>query len=271
MATLKQRGVFRRFFYFLIQQGVFVTLLCFVVGMPTAFASERIENFASELAKLRNDVQSLSTQIEDYEDESKSRLRSLRTRKADVDLEVQREDLRKSQLGQNLERLRKQFEAEDRLRETLKPKVVEGIGQLKAYIETSLPFKKAERLAQLDKMTSQMTEGLLNADKAAARLWEAYEDEMRLNRESGLYRQVIAVDGEEILTDVVRLGMLAMFYKTRDGRMGRVVRDGDAWKVEAFSAKEDLESVNVLFDAFKKNIRVGFFTVPAFVKAQVAK
>jgi hypothetical protein len=29
--------------------------------------------------------------------------------------------------------------------------------------------------------------------------------------------------------------------------------------------------VNVLFDAFKKNIRVGFFTVPAFVKAQVAK
>ena len=54
-------------FLFLIRQGVFVTLLSFVVGMPTAFAADRIENFAGELAKLRKDVQSLSTQIEDYE------------------------------------------------------------------------------------------------------------------------------------------------------------------------------------------------------------
>ena len=106
MATLKHSGVLRRFFLFLTQNMVFVTVFSFVVGMPTAFASERIENFASELAKLRKDVQSLSTQIEDYEDESKSRLRSLRTRKADVDLEVQREDLRKSQLGQNLDLIR---------------------------------------------------------------------------------------------------------------------------------------------------------------------
>ena len=236
-----------------------------VTTTSTAQASDRLETFAAELASLRNDVQAISDEIDESESDAKSRLRSLRSRSADVDLEIQREELRKSQLSQNLLRLRERLNEQDTFRETLKPEVLKGIESLKAYVATSLPFKRAERIAQLDALISQLNDGLLKADKAAARLWGAFEDELRLTRETGLYRQVIQLNNDEILSDVVRLGMMAMFYKTRDGRIGRVTQKGTSWQVESLSDEEDKKAVNTLFDAFKKSIRVGYFTIPSFI------
>ena len=102
----------------------------------------------------------------------------------------------------------------------------------------------------------------MSPQKASSRLWAFVEDELRLTRENGLYRQTITLASDELLVDVARVGMVAMYFKTDDGRYGRTVNNGGAWSYELVQDKESQKQIEGLFDAFKKNIRVGFFELP---------
>ena len=138
-------------------------------------------------------------------------------------------------------------------------------------VQKSLPFKRAERVAALDAIESQLEEGLLGPEKDASRLWQFAEDELRLTRESGLYQQTLTVDGEEVLAEVARIGMVAMYFQTADGRVGRVARRGEEWVTETLTDERDVDRLRSLFDAFKKGVRQGFFTVPSPVLEGAAR
>jgi hypothetical protein len=44
--------------------------------------------------------------------------------------------------------------------------------------------------------------------------------------------------------------------------VGHAVRQGDGWGYEVLTTPEDVKRVDDLFESFKKQIRVGYFTVP---------
>jgi hypothetical protein len=228
----------------------------------TASAGTDFDQFATQLTDLRKEVQKLNEDIAQSQEDTSSQLRSLRNRTADVELESQREELRKQQARQALQAIQKTIQTADLLRETIAPALNEGLSQLKQYVEAQLPFKQKERLAQVAKLEKQIVDGLIPTDKAANRLWGIFEDELRLTRESGLYKQPVLIGQSEYLADVVRIGMLAMFYRTDEGKFGRIVRREGDWKNEELSSEEDLRMVDSLFDQFRKNIRVGYFNIP---------
>lgn len=225
-------------------------------------ASNEISKLAENLTTLRGEVESLSDGIEQQKNETRARLRSLTAQEMDLDMQVQKESLRLKQLELAREKHLAEVRSGDEARGQLRPVILGGIERARAAVTRGLPFKKAERLGELDRLEEQIKKELLTPEKGGIRLWQFIEDEVRLTRESGLYRQTITLGGEEILSDVARVGMVALYFKTADGRLGHVERDGDDWKYIELDGEQERAQIENLFDAFQKNIRVGFFQVP---------
>lgn len=238
-------------------------IVALVLAAAAAMASDGdISALAEELAGLRSQVEGLSADVEAKKDDIDARLRSTRAQKSDLELHIQKETTRLKQLRGRVSEHRDKIAEQTDSRQQLEPAVKAAIERIRANVEQSLPFKRAERLAELDKLTEQLDQGLLTPHKATSRLWQFVEDELRLARENGLYRQVIEVDDEEMLAQVARLGMVAVYFRTDDGRLGRAERVDGAWRWTTLRQKQDRERVDHLFESFRKNIRVGYFEIP---------
>ncbi len=248
----------------------FVWLLVVGWALPGTAAAEDLKGLATALAEMRADVERLNGEVDDARRAQRDRLRALGTQLAEAEAELRRDQLRVQQLREAVDRKRGTIAKATQQLVALTPVVTQAAGALRAHVEGSLPFKRDERLAAIAEIEGQLARNLLTPQGALARLWALGEDELRLTRDTGLFRQTVSVEGAEVLADVVRLGMVAMFYRTGAGGVGVVRRGGDGWQVEPITAAEAAEQVTGLFDAFKKQIRVGFFELPAFLGAEGA-
>ena len=227
-------------------------------------AETAYDKLAAQVAKLRQEVQALSTEVEGAQEEARPQRRSYRNQIAELELRVQRERIRTEKVQKDLNDLRAEVARDDSRRTILAPAVEEAAKNLEQWIASGIPFKVTERQKQLNEILAQMKDGTVTADKSAARLWNVIEDEKRLSKESGLYQQVIQVDGKEELADLARIGLVALYVRLNDGRVGYAQQGTDAtWNYTLVQTPEQSDQIHALFDAFKKNIRVGLFTLPS--------
>lgn len=239
-----------------------------IAGLVIAFGSTalaqdgNLSKFADQLAQLRSDVERLSADVDTAKDDQRARLRSLQTQKTDLDMQIQREERRTKQLELKMAEQKSEVARETEVVDSLKPAILSSIEELRGTITRGLPFKRGERLAELDKLEGQIRGGVISPQNGANRLWQLTEDEFRLSRENGIYRQTVQLDGEEMLVEVARVGMVAMYFRTDDGRYGYVTRTPDDWDYVEVTGEKDREQVQRLFDDFKKQIRIGFFELP---------
>ena len=86
-----------------------------------------------------------------------------------------------------------------------------------------------------------------------------------MSRENTMSRDTITVDGVEMMADVIRLGSVGVFFRTGTGRAGVIRKDEQGrWTPRFVEGDAALAQVSGLFDAFKRQIKTGFFTLPAF-------
>jgi len=236
----------------------------------TALIAGTEDNMAQSLMQLRAEVEKLNTQIQDEKDDTKAAMRSLVLEKNELDATIGREDLKIKQLEQEIGKVKKQIEAASKNSEGIKPVVLEAVANLKARISNELPFKTAERLEDVERIETQMNDGLLTPQKALAQVWNSYADEVRMSRENGLFKQTIQLDGKDRLAEVARLGTVMMYFMTPDDRVGYVAKDGNGWFYKEEVSKEGKDQILALFDAMHKQIRTGYFTLPnAIAKSEV--
>ena len=237
-----------------------------VLAASLLFASPAISNDLGELAQrlmtLRGEVEQLSADLDESKARTRDQLRSLARQKADLESQVQREKLRIKQLRQTLDTQRERLAATSELGDNLSPIVRRAIGNLKEAVAGGMPFKNHERLGELKELEDKLANGTLEPGKALARLWAFVEDELRLTRESGLYRQTIALDGKEMLADVARVGMVMLFFKTADDRTGIAVPGRASWEYTVTDDPDTRDRILQFFDSLKKQIRQGYFTLP---------
>ncbi|MBN2531087.1 MAG: DUF3450 family protein [Deltaproteobacteria bacterium] len=248
-----------------VKHGILAGLIgaiVFVLGAQDEVCASSTMKMAERLATLRKEVDGLSGELEERKEEVKGRIRSYATQKAELEAEIQRAKMRLAQLRESHSKRVEQLSEEDTQIAVLTPAVLESIGILKNKVASGIPFKRDERIAQLDRLIRQIDDKLLHPVNAFARLWDQTEDEFRLARESGMYKQVISLDGKEVLADVVRIGMVAMYVQTKDGKVGKSVHRNGEWHFETIRNTEQRRQVLVLFDSFKKQIRTGLFVLP---------
>jgi hypothetical protein len=217
---------------------------------------------AESLIKLRAEVEQLNTDVELTRQESKTQLAALGAQRAELQAAVGRAELNVSKLRADLAKQQEAASAAGVAGDALKPIVLAAFDALRAQIQSGIPFKTAERLAELDEIRRQVEAGTLAAPRAANRLWAFYEDEFRITRENGIYSQTISLDGEDVLADVAKVGSMMLFFRLSDGRLGAARRAGSGWTFQVLEGEEDRKRVLAYFDSLSKQIRQGWFELP---------
>jgi chromosome segregation ATPase len=233
-----------------------VTLL----GTTTLFASS--ENMAESLMKIRADVEQLDASINDEKDTYKAGMNSLLRQKNDLESVLAREDLNIKQIERELDKVRKEIKEAGKNTEGLKPIVLKSLTMMEDNIKASLPFKTQERIAELEKIRSQLESDLITGQKALALTWNAYGDAIRMSKENGLFKQTISIKGQDRLAEVARIGTVAMYFKLPDETVGYASKDAKGWYYKEAVSKQEQDQILALFDSFKKQIRSGYFTLP---------
>ena len=231
-----------------------------ILGTTSLYASSN--NMAESLMKLRADVEQLDASITDDKDAYKASMKSLLRQKNDLESVVAREDLKIKQIQRELTKVRKEIKEAGKNTEGLTPLIMNALDRLEANVKASLPFKTSERLADIEKIRSQLNAGLIAPQKALALTWNAYGDAIRMTKENGIFKQTIKIGSQDRLAEVARIGTVAMFYKLPDDSVGFVDKDSSGWYYKEVINKEEKEQVLALFDSFKKQIRSGYFTLP---------
>lgn len=249
--------------------GVLASLLCLSLLPGPARAGE-VERLARTLVQMRTEVERLTDALEEAKRARSAAQRAAESQRLQVEAELLRERLRVRTLREALQRKQAELTAAQADDAALRPTFGAGLASLRAYVDDALPFQREARLKALADLEAKVGEGLLTPRAALTRLWAFAEDELRLTRETGRFRQTLEIDGQARLVDVVRLGMVGLYYQSGGGAAGEaglVRRAGDGWAVVPAASPEDAAAIAGLFDAFAKQIRTGHFTLPSALPA----
>lgn len=240
-------------------------LVCTVFGLSLLSGDANAGDpaaYARQLAELRTTVEDLSQTLDVEREALRTELRATELRKAEVETRIRQEDLRVAELSRELERQRAAVSEDTTAYDTLAPTVLAGLDRLIAQVQGGLPYRVDERVAALRSLKDQVEGKLLDPRLALGRVWQAIEDELRLGRENVLDRQVIQVGGSDLFVQVARLGMIAMYFRTEDGKVGTAERSGATWSFRMLDDPEDVVRVGGLFASMDKQQRVGWFELP---------
>ncbi len=227
-----------------------------------ASAQESPYSLAERLISLRGQVDELQSELAIRRAEHKNRMVYLSTQLADLESNRDREELRVSQLRENLDGLRREISEGGANSEALLPLALNLIGSLRNQIADGFPFKTNERLTELDELETQLSNGVVSAQRGINRLWAFIEDEIRISRENAIYSQSVTIDGNNVLVDIAKLGSVMMFIRTRKLEYGRAVPDDRGWHFEILKSASEQKQVGRLFDSLRKQIRQGYFELP---------
>lgn len=225
-------------------------------------AQEALDALAQELVALRGEVESLNAELNREQDQHRAEMNSLAAQKGDLEATVRRDELRVRQLDQELADNRERAREAGAAGEALLPVALSVIERMGEHIERSFPFKRDERASALQEIRSQAESGSLSPPQALNRLWRLFEDELRLTRDNGLYSQVITLGSNRVLADIAKVGAVALYFQTRDGRSGLVTGESGQWSFTVAESGAQREQIEILFDSLKKQIRTGYFELP---------
>jgi len=234
--------------------------LALLAGIAPLHAAN--DPLTERLIALRGEVEQLNSDLGLLREEQRSVLAGLNAQRAELAASVDRQGLLVREAQSKL------AEAEGRAVEagasgdSLTPLLLDAIAALSAQVSTGLPFKVEERLTELEGFRTQLQNGTLSASRGVNRLWAFFEDEFRLTRENSMHPQTIALGNERVLADVAKLGSMALYFRTQDGRLGQAQRTANGWSFVAATDKETKLRIAAVFDALGKQIRSGYFELP---------
>jgi hypothetical protein len=247
---------------FVSKPKTFLAVLYILILTPATCFPDSLQNLTEQLVSLRSEVEQLNNELVLLREEHKQRMKQLYTQHAELEGQLQRDQRKTSRLRQNLQENQEKLQRFSVDAKQLQPALVEGLDTLEAYIQSAIPFKVEERLAATYELRQDIEKGVIQPQRAAAKLWALIEDEMRMTHENGVYRQPVTLGDETVLADVARVGTVMLFFSTADNRQGFAEKHNDQWVYTEVNDKKEKAKVIALFDAFRKQIRTGYFELP---------
>jgi hypothetical protein len=155
---------------------------------PSVAADETAE-LSRRLIALRGEVENLNAELELVREEQRTTLAGLAQQKAELEANLKRQEVAAREARDRLARFAGETAASGVAGDALKPVLLATLDRLVGYVGAALPFRTEERLATIAELRTQIENGTLPPHRAANRVWGLFEDELRITRETGLYKQ----------------------------------------------------------------------------------
>ncbi len=119
-----------------------------------------------------------------------------------------------------------------RIREELECYLESVTANLEEFIKKDLPFLPEERSIRL----SSIKEIMARPDKPVTEKYRMVMESIQVETEYGrtveVYQDTVDLDGQSVLVDILRLGRLSLFCRTRDGKKtGHYNQAAQGWEV----------------------------------------
>ncbi|MEA2098893.1 MAG: DUF3450 family protein [Campylobacterota bacterium] len=239
-----------------------ISLAVSITLFSTSLHAQNSDKIVESIMKLRGDVESLYTKIDENKVNHKAQMKSIALQVADSEAQINRKTTSIKLADLELQKIKVKIANTSTSNIELKPLLHSSFDLLETSIKEGIPFKVPARLSALNKIKSELKEGLITQEKALALLWVSYDDNIRLTKEIGLFKQNIKVDGVNVLAQVAKIGSVMMYFSTPNNKVGYVVKDSTAYSYKVATNEEDIKNIVALYDALQKNIRTGYFTLP---------
>ncbi len=245
-------------------KGIILLGILPVMVVNNAYADED-ENYlklAEKLVALRGQVSDLSNELQQIRDEHKLEMRGLISQKNTLNGNIRQEEITIDQLQESLLENKKIIKEMGADKETIKGALLTEVEKFKMYIETGLPFKVKERMQSLEGFERNLQAGVLSSHKAVNILWSMIEDELKLARDNGVYRQSVTLNKKDNLAHVARIGMVMMYFRIADEEYGVFRKKDNSWVAEVSTDAKSIEQIKDLFASMERQIHVGYFKLP---------
>ena len=230
--------------------------------LSTSLYANSDEDMVKSIMKLRADVESLYTQIDENKESYKAQMKSLALQSADTDAQINRKSTSVKLAELELQKVKLKIANTSTESFELRPLIEEVYKTLENSIKTGIPFKVEQRLSAIKKIQNDLAENTITQERALALLWASYDDNIRLTKEIGLFKQHIDIENKKILAKIAKLGSVMLYFQAPDKRVGYLAKQAGSYTYKVATNEEDVKQINNLFDALNKQIRTGYFSVP---------
>lgn len=237
----------------------------------SATATTENDKLVNSIIELRGDVETLYTDIKENKERYNTEMKSLSMQITDSEAQINRQETSIKLAQTELQKITTKIKETSSGNADVKPLVLNAIDLLQKSIKEGIPFMVEARVKDLNKIKSDLEEGLITNEKALALTWVSYDDTIRVTKEIGLFKQQIDFKGKKVLAQVAKLGSVAMFFSTPSNEVGFVVKKDAKYKYKHITNPDDVKKIVALFDALQKQIRTGFFELPNALVLQGAK
>lgn len=243
-------------------------LMTLALLMPQLSMAQSDNSMVESLMKLRTEVESLHSQVQDDQDAFQSSMKSLALQRNDFEAQINRQETKLKEIDQDIIQTRDLIKKRSAKTEGLNPMIIKAVDDLQLVVSEGIPFKVALRQNDLKETKTQLEGNLITPEQALSKIWGSYDDALRMSSENGLFKQPIMIAGKEKLAEVVKLGTVMLFFKLPTGEVGYAKKEAGKYHYIKESDETRQKQILVLFDAMKKQIRTGYFTIPYAVISQ---
>ncbi len=178
---------------------------------------------------------------DEWSDEKADLVRRFRSATASVEWlgERKAEETAQAQaLDDRVAELERRLDEADRLEGSMQDTLMVIFHRLEESVAAGLPFLPEERSLRLASVQDELVRPDVTSAEKLRRLLEALQVEAGYASNVEVYQDMISIDGEEIHADVLRIGRVALFWRTPDGdRVGNFDPAVGQWTELPGSAK----------------------------------
>ncbi len=175
----------------------------------------------SAIKETHKEAQASQKKVNKLDDETKQLLQKYRKALSRTEsLRVYKEQLRSYIKGQKKEMLemRKKIEEVKDTRREITPLMLRMMDSLERFVLLDAPFLPDERKKRIQELKGILSRSDVSVSEKYRQLISAYKLEQDYGRTMQSWREMREIDGKKLTVEYLRLGRVALIYKSLDGR-----------------------------------------------------
>lgn len=201
-----------------------------------------------QLIPLRSQMEKEAQEIESTKQFFDQQLQALQTQSLELNQNLSRERLKSKVLIEKTKRL-SSFTGTGPTGTLEDQKFVSRwMDDLKLWVDQSLPFQKQQRLAKLEELQSR----LKKKEPLEPLVWDLWNfTSQELKNTKGFSNEIteISLEGQLIPVEVTRLGMVHLYFKTTDQRLGYSLKSQQKWFYQFAQSDSELKAIDHVMKA----------------------
>lgn len=195
---------------------------------------QQLEKVVAAGQKINKSAANSQLKVNSLTEQVQSKLQQFNTVTKEVDgLNVYNQQMQ-SQLDNQiseLAQLAKSMEEVSVIERQVSPLMARMISTLESFVKLDVPFLSQERSKRLNDLNDMMVRADISVAEKFRRVLEAYQVEVDYGRTIEAYSGLLALDGQEMDVDFLRVGRVSFIYQTRDGsQLGQWDQTSGQWQ-----------------------------------------